>query len=119
MNVGRFREVLNLYRRNAEGDTTDQYGRVVRHWAFAERVRGSAADVSSKDFYEAASHQLQHTVTFDTRWKPDIDSEWRILWMGSAWEIDQVNHLGYRGDFVRIKAHRIEPDGASVYEGGE
>lgn len=118
MNVGRFREVLCLYRRNAEADTTDKYGRTVRHWAFAGRVRASARDVNSRDFYEAAAHQLQNTVTFDTRWRSGLDSEWRILWGGSAYEIDQVNHLGYRWDFLRIKAHRLEPDGASVYEGG-
>lgn len=118
MNVGRFRELVSLYRRDPAADTVDQYGRTLRHWAFDEQVRASAQDVSGRDFYEAAAHKLQHTVTFDMRWKGGVTSEWRLLWQGGAWEIDQVNHLGYRRDFVRLKCHRVEPDGLSVYEGG-
>lgn len=117
MNVGRFREQISLYRRNPSADTKDAYGRTIRHYAFAEQVKAGARDVSSKDFFEAAAHKLQDTVTFDTRWKSDLDATWRLLWHGDAYEIVQVNHLGYRGDFLRIQARKIEPDGSVVYEG--
>lgn len=118
MNTGRFKALLSLYRRHPEADTTDEYGRTVRHYAYAAQVYAGPSDVSGRDYFEAAAHKLQDTVTFDTRWLDGLDATWRILWQGDAWEIQQVNHLGYRGDFLRIKARKIEPDGGVVYEGG-
>ena len=118
MNTGRFKALLSLYRRNAEADAVDAYGRTVRHYAYVTQVYAGASDVSGRDFFEAAAHKLQDTVTFDTRYLRGLDASWRILWQGDAYEISQVNHLSYRGDFLRIKARKIEPDGGVVYEGG-
>lgn len=114
MNVGKFREVLTLYRRDPDGDAVDRYGRKSPRYLRVEDVRARAYDVSSRDYYEAAAHKLQEVVTFDTRWKSGIDSSWRVVWRDDAYEIDQVNHLGYRNDFVRLKCRKVENDG-SVY----
>ena len=105
------KELLTVTRPDYEHETVDQYGRRHVPEVPVAEVRGSAKDVSGRDFFEAAAHQLQHTVTFTTRWLDGLDASMLITWNGSAYEIDQINHLGYRRDFVQIKAHRIEPEG--------
>lgn len=111
MNVGEFTQVMVFEAPDAEHATVDAYGRRVVPWVQVATMRGSAKDVSGKDYWDAAAHQLQHTVTFTMRWHSKVDASCRIRWQDEIYQIDQVNHLGYRRDFMRIKAHRIETKG--------
>ena len=108
MNVGRFTEELEFWQPDPEHATVDQYGRRTVPWIKVATMKGSAADVSGRDYWDAAAHQLQHTITFTMRWHSKVDASCRVVWQGETYQIDQVNHLGYRRDFMRVKAHRIE-----------
>ena len=115
MNVGRFRELIVIEEPLPDKATVDEYGRRIVPWRRVAMVNAQASDVSGRDFYEAAAHGLEHTVTFTTRWIHRLDASMRILWRGEQYAIDQVNHLGYRRDFVRIKAHHVEPEGVNRF----
>lgn len=112
MNVGKFRHKITIKRPDFENETKDEYGRRVLPWLPYVEVMASVTDVSGREFYEAAAHQLQNTVTFTMRWVHGVNANMRIYWDGSVYEIDQINHLGYRRDFLRIKAHATASEGA-------
>ena len=42
---------------------------------------------------------------------PGVTLDMRLEMDGVLYEIDQINHLGYRGDFMRIKAHATDTEG--------
>ena len=112
MNVGRFKHLITIQRPDYDRETVDSYGRRITPWVDVAQVHAQAADVSGREFYEAAAHQLQNTVTFTMRWVPGVTANMRIVFDGVAYDIDQVNHLGYRRDFLRIKAHATASEGA-------
>ena len=72
----------------------------------------SMADVSGRDFYAAQAYQAQDIVTFGIRWRDDLCKEWRIVHRGSVYQIEQINHLGYRRDFIHVKARMTTGEGA-------
>ena len=115
MNVGRFQELLTIERPLLDQETVDDYGRRILPWGRVTQVYASAADVSGREYYEAAVHGMLDTVTFTTRYLRTLDTSMRILWRGECYQIQQINHLGYRGDFLRIKARRVEPEGVNRY----
>ena len=115
MNVGRFTELLTIERPLPDQETVDAYGRRIAIWTRETQLYASAKDVSGREYFEAAAHGMQDTVTFDTRWYSRLDTSMRILWRGSCYAIEQINHLGYRRDFMRIRARRVEPEGVNRY----
>lgn len=116
MNVGRFKQWIVLERPDHEHETVDEYGRRHVPWVPVAQVRAQAADVSGREFYEAAAHQMQNIVTFTMRWIGGVTADMRVVWGDEIYEIIQVNHLGYRRDFLRIKARSTTPEGG-VYHG--
>lgn len=104
-----------MYRTSPELETVDKYGRRQVRWVHWRTLRARASDVSGKDYFDAAAYQMQDTVTFTTRWIEGITTAMRILWEGKVYVIDQINHLGYRRDFIRIQARMVDPDGGNIY----
>ncbi len=91
--------------------STDAKGNRVKKWADVASCRASMADVSGRDFYAAQAYQAQDIVTFGIRWREDISTECRILHAGQPYEIEQINHLGYKRDFMHIKARKTYGEG--------
>lgn len=112
MNRGKFKHEIIVQRPDHDHETVDEYGRRSIPWVEYVRRHAQVADVSGRDFFEAAAHQLQDTVTFTVPWVTGLTRSMRILWCGGVYEIDQINHLGYRRDFMRVKAHTIASEGA-------
>lgn len=113
MNVGSFRHDVAVMEPVAEA--VDEYGRRTVSYERRCMVKAAVSDVSGRKFYEAAAHQLQNTVTFTTRWIFGISPAWKLVFQGITYQIDQINHLRYKRDFIRIKAHAVEPEGAVPY----
>lgn len=105
MNVGKFRHLITI--ENKTGETVDDYARRIPSWAPFKQVYAQVADVSGREFYEAAAYQLENVVTFTFRWVSGLTAAMRITWGGDVYEIVQINHLGYRRDFLRIKARSV------------
>lgn len=91
--------------------STDAKGNRVKKWADVASCRASMADVSGRDFYAAQAYQAQDTVTFGIRWRDSIDRECRIVHAGQIYQIEQINHLGYKRDFMHIKTRLIRGEG--------
>lgn len=112
MNVGKMRHMITIQRPDYDNRTTDEYGRSSVPWADFARVYAHAADVSGREFFEAAAHQMEDVVTFTFRWTGGVTAAMRILWEGREYTILQINHLGYKRDFMRIKARAVDAKGA-------
>ncbi len=91
---------------------TDARGNRRKTWVNVATCWASMTDVSGRDFYAAQTYQAQDIVTFGIRWFGGISTECRILHAGQPYEIEQINHLGYKRDFMHIKARMIRGEGA-------
>lgn len=91
----------------------DMYGRRRVTWEEYARVYAKVADVSGREFYAAAAYQMEDVVTFTIRWLSDLRNDMRIVFESGIYEIIEINHLGYRRDFMSVKTRRIgaEADG--------
>ena len=90
---------------------TDARGNRRMAWENVVTCRASMADVSGRDFYAAQAYQAQDVVTFGVRWRDSIDKECRIVHAGQVYQIEQINHLGYKRDFMHIKARMVKGEG--------
>jgi SPP1 family predicted phage head-tail adaptor len=90
---------------------TDSSGNRRADWKVYATVWASKADVSGRDFYAAQAHQALDVITFGIRWRDDIDTECRIVHDGQVYEIVQINRLGYKRDFMHIKAKVLQGKG--------
>jgi len=79
-------------------------------WITYATVYASMADVSGRDFFAAQSYQAQDIVTFGIRWRNDLNVSHRIATVrdGQDYRIEQINRLGYKGDFMHIKARLVQ-----------
>lgn len=86
---------------------TDAKGNRRATWVPVLTCWASMADVSGRDFYVAQAHQSQDIVTFGIRWRDSVDKECRIRHGAHVYQIEQINHLGYKQDFMHIKARMV------------
>ena len=108
MKAGDLRHPITLM---APTDTVNAAGRPVKTWRDQVTVYASKADVSGREFYEAQAYHAEDTVTWTLRWRDDVTPEWRLRHgngeESQIYEIIEVNHLGYRYDFMRLKTRMI------------
>lgn len=115
INVGKLRHRITIMLPDTQRETVDEYGRRQTPMRVVAQVFAAVNDVSGREYYEAAAHQRENTVTFTLRWLSGLTPSMWIDWAGSMYQIDQINHLGYRRDFLRIKAHAVEAEGGQPY----
>lgn len=89
-------------------DASDAYGRRRVRWEEYACVYAKVTDVSGREFFAAAAYQMEDTVTFGIRYLSGLRKDMRIVFKGETYEIKEVNHLGYRGDFMNLKTRRVE-----------
>ena len=82
-------------------------GRPVKAWRDRATVMAAKADVSGREFYVAQAYHAEDVVTWTLRWRGDVTAEWRVRHAGQVYEIIEVNHLGYRYDWMRLKTRVI------------
>lgn len=104
MKAGDLRHPLVLMRPDT---TVNAQGRPVKVWRDQATVWAAKADVSGREFYEAQAYHAEDTVTWTLRWRDDVTPEWRVRHGSQTYEIIEVNHLGYKYDFIRLKTRMI------------
>lgn len=104
MKAGDLRHPLTLM---APADAVNGKGRPVKGWRDQATVMAAKADVSGREFYAAQAYHAEDVVTWTLRWRDDVTPEWRVRHAGVTYEILEVNHLGYRYDFIRLKTRVI------------
>lgn len=105
INVGRFKWLVKFQKPTQSKDAA---GNRVTEWATAFCAFCEVSDVSGREFYEAAANQMENVVTFTLRWREDLTPDMRILFKDMTYTIMQINHLGYKRDFIKIKARMAQ-----------
>lgn len=104
MKAGDLRHPVTLM---APVNAVSEKGRPVKTFTDAATVYASKADVSGREFFEAQAYHAEDVVTFTIRWRDDVTPEWRLRHGTQVYQIVEVNHLGYRYDFIRLKTRMI------------
>lgn len=110
MNAGELRHLITLQEPGEK--STDDEGNEVHTPVKVCDVMAAIKDVSGRDFYEAAAHQMENVVTFTIRWRDGLRNDMQIIYGGTVYDIVQINHLGYRRDWTQIKARIRQPQGS-------
>ena len=104
MKAGDLRHPITLM---APENDVNELGRPVKTWRDQVTVYAAKQDVSGREFYAAQAYHAEDTVTWTLRWRGDVTPEWRVRHGNQVYEIIEVNHLGYRYDFIRLKTRMI------------
>lgn len=115
-NAGQLRHRVEIQRPVELG--ADAAGNRRTQWITDHVVYAAARDVSGREYLAAAAMQAEHVVTLTIRYLPDLRADMRVLWHGEPWDIIQVNHLGYRGDWMSLKIKRIAHGGGMHGQAG-
>ncbi|MCR4622103.1 MAG: phage head closure protein [Clostridiales bacterium] len=103
---GDLREHMSLLKKTNTVDT-EGFKRPV--WApVYESVACQVSGVSARDFYQAYAAGAQNTLTFVCRFLADVNTSWRVSYLGDVYEIVQVNPLQEKRDFMALKCMRTK-----------
>ena len=69
-------------------------------------------DVSGREFFQAQAYNAEDVITFTIRWRSDVTSSWRVRHGTVAYDIIEVNHLGYMRDYMQLKCRETKGGGA-------
>ena len=111
MNATDLREQIEVQRRVDKG--TDESGNPIHDWEPFFRAYAAVRDVSGREFFAAAAEQLQNTVTFTIRHHDGVMNDMRVLYNDVPYDIVHINHLGYRRDYLTIRAEIVDGEGSN------
>ena len=107
--AGDLRHKVQLQRPTA---AVNEKGRRIPAWETVATVMAGKKDVSGREFYVAQAYHAEDTVTFTIRSRRDVAATWRVVHHGTAYEIIEVNHLGYMLDYMQLKCRAVQGEGA-------
>ena len=107
--AGDLRQVITLIKPTR---ITDERGRSRATWEDAATVPAAKNDVSGREFWQAQAYNAEDIVTFTIRWREDVDATWRVRHHGITYNIQEVNHLGYMQDYLRLKCRDVRKGGS-------
>lgn len=89
---------------NENGFETEEFIALKTVWA-------SAANLSGREYYEAAAVQKENTVKFKIRAIPDIDESMKIKFNGMYYNITAIDNIKYKNRYIEIKAMEVKSSG--------
>lgn len=105
---GDLREHIDLLKKENQ---TDSEGFKKPVWTVIhEQVACQVSGVSARDFYQAYAAGAQNLMTFVTRFIPEVNTGWRVSYLGDVYEILQVNPLQEKRDFMMLKTMLTKAD---------
>ncbi|MBR7040714.1 MAG: phage head closure protein [Clostridia bacterium] len=106
--AGDMREHIDLLKKE---NRTDSEGFKKPVWmVIHEQVACQVSGVSARDFYQAYAAGAQNLMTFVTRFIPEVNTGWRVSYLGEVYEILQVNPLQEKRDFMMLKTMLTKAD---------
>ena len=102
--AGDLRQLVTLQR---PVNQVNEKGRRITGWEDVATVHAGKADVSGREFYQAQAFHAEDVVTFTLRWRDDVTADWRLVHGSAAYNILEVNHLGYMRDYMRLKCRLV------------
>lgn len=92
--------------------TVNEKGKRIPAWETVATVMAGKRDVSGREFFVAQAYHAEDVVTFTIRWRLDVAATWRVVHHGTAYNVLEVNHLGYMLDFMQLKCRVVQGEGA-------
>jgi SPP1 family predicted phage head-tail adaptor len=74
-------------------------------------IMAGKTDVSGREFAQALAYNAEDIVTWLVRYREDVTSSWRLRHGTAVYEIVEVNHLGYMGDYMTLKCKIVTGGG--------
>lgn len=109
--AGQLRHWVDLLKPEVTG--RDRYGRDVIRYVSVLRVPCAVRDMSAREYLMQDAQLREKVVTFSTRALPYIKEDMRLGFRGQQYDILFINHLGYGGQFMDIKAKVVEGQAVS------
>lgn len=101
MNIGEFRHRIRLLKlefiQNDIGVYIEEWVEVANLWARVSNLYG-------KEYFAAASIQLEKMLIFTTRYKEGLDENMGIRFQGNTYDIKFVDNIKYKNKYLEIKA---------------
>lgn len=91
----------------------DARGCRISEWRDICEMYAAVNDVSGRDFYQAAALHMENIMSMVMRYNADIRPDMRVIFNGHPYDIVQINHLGYRGDWMTLKLRTVTSEGGS------
>lgn len=91
--------------------TTNENGFEIDTWKDIKTVWAKAANLSGREYFQAAGVQAENTVKFTTRYLKDLDTDIRILFEGKQYNITSIDNIKYEGKYIEIKALEVDRSG--------
>lgn len=89
----------------------DDQGNTVRRWQVAAETMAQARDLSGREFYAAAQHQMENIMNFKIRWRSGLSCGMRLRYEGALYDVLQVNHLNNRrGGYMLLRARLVQAE---------
>ena len=107
--AGDLRQVVTLVRPDT---TVGEHNRRTTKWTDVATVPAAKSDVSGREFFQAQAYNAEDVITFTIRWRSDVTSSWRVRHGTVAYDIIEVNHLGYMRDYMQLKCRETKGGGA-------
>lgn len=86
----------------------NENGFEVEEWIDFKTVWAGVSNLYGREYFDAASVQMENTVKFVIRYLPGIDTSMRILFKGKHYNITSIDNIKYRNRFIEIKAMEVE-----------
>lgn len=91
--------------------TVNENGFETEEFIVLKTVWASVANLSGREYYEAAAVQKENTVKFKIRAIPDIDESMRIIFQDKDYNITATDNIKYKNRYMEIKAVEVKLSG--------
>lgn len=110
-NCGELKDRIALLTRRTGQDSQ---GNATESWDELASVYAQARDLSGREFFAAAQHQMENVMNFKIRWRTGLNTGMRVRYEGADYEIIQINHLGNRRrGWMLLRARLVQGEGES------
>ena len=104
MPLGSMRERITIQKKTV---TTDEIGQKIEVWKDFLTCRAYANGLSGTEYYEAMRINAENTVVFTIRYDKrlaNIDPiNYRILWNGKSYNLDNTDNIFYRNMYLKLR----------------
>ena len=82
----------------------DEWENQRKEWIEVEQVWAKVSNLHGREYFAAATIQLEKTLVFTVRYKEGLDESMRLRFQGKSYDIQFVDNIKYRNKFMEIKA---------------
>jgi len=104
MSIGSMRERITIQHKTV---ITDEIGQKIEVWADFLTCRAYTNGLSGKEYFEAMRVNAENTVVFTIRYDNRLNNidpiNYRILWNGKTYNLDNTDNIFYRNMYLKLR----------------